>query len=751
MTLFLTTLTVVGTLVGGRQMLRQHHHPEQTSVAHTLGAATGKLLQSRPVRLANQAATRVSSFLIRLDERYQQTLQRQVEALVSQRRHAQWDDISYNNPQREISPEDRIVNRRIARFGGVVVTAALGRLYPPLFWLTGLLAAYELVDRTLWTYQGIKQKRRLKMEHLFVVFLAGVWWSGYFIIGGLSFLAFNLIKKLTLQSQDRTRKEIVSILGQQPHLVWVLQQGMELEVPFEQLQTGDILLLQAGQMIPVDGLIVQGKAAIDQHRLTGESQPLEAGAGDPVLASTVILSGRVQIQVEKTGKATLAAQIEDILANTLEYHHNLETRGEQIADRWVIPSLLMTGLTGATLGLQSAVAVLSNMPGLDMTLLGPMSLLIYLNLASRHHVLIKDGRSLELLQQVDTVIFDKTGTLTLEQPHIRAIHLSADPDIRVDEETVLNVAAAAEQRQHHPVARAILALARERGLTLPDISDTQYEVGYGLRVWLEQDNPSDCTLAHTPALVRVGSARFMALESLTIPTEITALEAVGHESGHSCVMVAVDDHVIGAIELEPTLRPGAAAVIAALHQRNLQTAIISGDQEAPTRALARKLGIERYFANVLPEEKAAFVSQLQAEGRTVCFVGDGINDAIALKQAEVSVSLRGATTIATDMAQIVLMDQTLTNLPVMFDLSHQLECDLKSSLILLTIPCCFVIGGVFLFHAGLLLSSAIYNVTFIASIANAMSPLFRQRHLRDNTQQHRLSATSSVAEHHSAP
>ena len=565
------------------------------------------------------------------------------------------------------------------------------------------------------------------MEHLFVVFLAGVWLSGYFVIGGLSFLTFNLVKKLTLQSQDQTRKEIVNILGEQPHLVWVLENGVEMEIPFKRLRKGDILVVQAGQMIPVDGVIMQGKAAIDQHRLTGESQPLEAGAGDPVLAATVVLSGKVQIQVEKTGEATLAAQIEDILDNTLEYHHTIETRGEVIADRWVTPSILMTGLTGVTLGLKSSMAVLSNMPGLDMTLLGPMSLLIYLNLASRHHVLIKDGRSLELLQKVDTVIFDKTGTLTLEQPHIKTIHLSNDLDSHINEDTVLSMAAAAEQRQNHPIAKAILAAAEERGLSAPAISDAHYEVGYGLRVWLELETVSELALENTPTLVRVGSTRFMEMESLCIPEELMAIETAGHELGHSFIMVAIGDSLIGAIELRPTIRPGAAEVIEALHQRKLKTVIISGDQEAPTRTLARELGVERYFANILPEEKAEFVSQLQAEGQTVCFVGDGINDAIALKKAEVSVSLRGATTIATDMAQIVLMDKTLKNLPTMFDLSHELERDLKTSLTLLTIPCCFVIGGVFFFHAGLLMSSLIYNVTFIASIANAMSPLYRRR------------------------
>lgn len=734
MPLLLTTITVTSLLVGGGQILQQYRRAQQTPATNRSGIAPNGTTQDKHIRWVNRVTTKVGTLLVRLDDHYQQALQHQVENLVSKRRHAQWEEIAGAGQQREISPQDKIVNRRIARFAGVVVTAALAKLYAPFFWLTALLASYELIDRTVWTYQGIKQARRLKMEHLFVVFLVGVWLSGYFIIGGLSFLLFNLIKKLTLQSQDQTRKEIINILGKQPHLVWVLQDGVEIEIPFERLQVGDILVVQAGQMIPVDGTIMQGEAAIDQHRLTGESQPLEAGAGNLVLAATVVLSGRVEIKVEKTGQATLASQIEDILANTLEHHHKIETRGEEIADRWVVPSLVVTGLTGATLGLQSAVAVLSNMPGLDMTLLGPMSLLIYLNLASRHHILIKDGRSLELLQKVDTVIFDKTGTLTLDQPQIKTVHLSAGLGAHITQNSVLSIAAAAEQRQHHPIAKAILVAARERGLDIPTINDAHYKVGYGLRVWLENTDMPKLNLLGTPSLVRVGSTRFMQMESLHIPAGLMAIEEAGHELGHSFVMVAIGDKLVGAIELQPTVRPGAVEVIKALHQRNLKTAIISGDQEAPTRALARELGIGRYFANVLPEEKAAFVSQLQAEGQTVCFVGDGINDAIALKKAEVSVSLRGATTIATDMAQIVLMDQTLKSLPIAFDLSHELERDLKASLALLTVPCVFVIGGVVFFHAGLLLSSAIYNVTFIASVANAMSPLLRQ-HLPDDEQE----------------
>ena len=719
MLLSLAGIAVVGALaVGGIQVVRQRATLSQPLISILVDGQNPQAttLVEEKTNLAH-LATDLKTTLTELDDRYQQVFQRRIDRLVSGTRHAQWQEITGDDDMLEISPEDKLHNRSIARLGGVVVTAAFAKLYPPFLLLTIPLAFYDLIAHARRTVEEIKRNRRLKMEHLFIVFTAGLWFTGYFIIGGLSFLVYNLIMKMTLQSQDRARKELVNILGEQPYLVWVLVDGVEMEIPFEQLQVGDTLVVQAGQMIPVDGVITQGEAAIDQHRLTGESQPLEAGVGDPVLAATVVLSGRIHIQVEKTGEATLAAQIGDILANTLDYHLSIEERGKAIADRWVVPSVLMTGLAGVSLGLRSAIAVLSNMPGIDMMLLGPMSLLNFLNLASRQQVLIKDGRSLELLHKVDTVLFDKTGTLTLEQPQVKTVHLVGKT--KLNEETILTYAAAAEQRQSHPIAKAILAAATEQGLTLPTIDDAHYELGYGLRVWLVEDEAR--------RVVRVGSKRFMDMESVSIPAEIMAIQSACHEVGHSLVMVAIEDQLAGAIELQPTIRPEAAQVIAALHERGLTTAIISGDQEAPTRTLAHKLGIDRYFANVLPEEKAAFVAELQAEGKTVCFVGDGINDAIALKKAEVSISLRGATTIATDTAQIVLMDQTLQTLPTLFDLSHELERNLMTSLVLVTVPCMFVIGGVFFFHVGIPLAVTAYTATFAAGVVNAMSPMFRHR------------------------
>ena len=264
---------------------------------------------------------------------------------------------------------------------------------------------------------------------------------------------------------------------------------------------------------------------------------------------------------------------------------------------------------------------------------------------------------MELLKDVDTVIFDKTGTLTLDQPEIGDIHTCAEENV----DTVLAYAAAAEHRQTHPIARAILAEASKRRVPVPEVDGARYEMGFGLSVQLDDQ------------LIRVGSERYMSLEQIAIPCGIQSVLDTGQENGNSLVMVAVDDQLVGAIELRAALRPEVKAVVAELCERQLRIVILSGDQEEPTRKLARELGISSYYANTFPEEKASRVAQLQAEGRSVCFVGDGINDSISLKKANVSISLRGASTAAMDSAQIVLMDQGLRQLPFILNLSHEFE------------------------------------------------------------------------------
>jgi Cu2+-exporting ATPase len=378
-----------------------------------------------------------------------------------------------------------------------------------------------------------------------------------------------------------------------------------------------------------------------------------------------------------------------------------------LAEKMVAPSLVVGGLALPLYGFSSAVAALSAMPGVDMYFAGPLALLNFLHVATNRGILIKDGRALELLQTVDTVIFDKTGTLTLEQPEVVQIHrchtYSAD--------TLLAFAAAAEAHQSHPMAQAILRAAQQRNLTIPAGDDQRYEVGFGVQIGVD---------GH---LVRVGSLRFMTNEGITIPATCQPIQQHCAAIGHSLVFVAVGDRVAGMVELQPTIRPEASAIIADLKARGLKLYILSGDQVEPTRHLAASLGIDAYFANVLPESKAQFVEQIQQEGRTVCFVGDGINDALALKKAQVSVSLRGATTLATDTAQIVLMSGDLHNLPLLFDLAHRLERNLLTSFGLSIATGGVIIGGVFAFHLGVGAAVGIGAVALIGILGNALMPL----------------------------
>ncbi len=294
---------------------------------------------------------------------------------------------------------------------------------------------------------------------------------------------------------------------------------------------------------------------------------------------------------------------------------------------------------------------------------------------------------MELLSQVDTIIFDKTGTLTEEQPHIGAIHCCSS----YSENDILTYAAAAECKQNHPLAQAILQEAEKRQLTLPSIDDSEYKIGYGLIV---------VVAGHT---IHVGSERFMVTVGMSIPISLKQQQQLCHEEGYTLVMVAIDNQVSGAIELLPTVRPEAKAIISRLKQRkNIKaTYIISGDHEIPTRTLARDIGVDHYFAETLPENKATIIKQLQKKGHFICYIGDGINDSIALKQSQVSISLRGASTIATDTAQIVLMDGGLKHLNALFDLANDFNANMNTTFTVMLIPAVISVGGVFLLGFGI--------------------------------------------------
>ena len=614
----------------------------------------------------------------------------------------------------ELSPAEKQMNRNFAIASANLGIAGASIIFRPLIWLTAPILVYSAIPFLQLAYRGLVKERRVNSYLLDATLLVGVLLGGYFYVGVIGAWLGTLGRKLLLQSENNAKKNLSNLFGEQPRTVWVLTaDGTEVEMPFEQLQSGEKIVVSAGQMIPVDGIITEGIASIDQHKLTGESQPAEKGIGDPVLASTVVLSGRIHIRIKYTGAETVAMQIGQILNQTAEFKNSMQSRGESIADKMVLPTFGLS-LLCLPLGTSSALAVLTNSFGYKMRLFAPASMLTFLNLASHQGILIKDGRSLELLREVDTIVFDKTGTLTLEQPTVSQIHRSnAAEKGGICEDDILRYAAAAEVGQTHPIARAILTAAHERQLQWPKFEDAKYEVGYGIQVKLPEQ------------LIRVGSTRFMEMEGIPIPSAIRNVQENCHQEGHSLVMVAFDDLLVGAIELHATIRPEAQALIADLHRRGMTTYIISGDQEAPTQKLAQALGVDQYFANTLPENKADLVAKLQEDGKTVCFIGDGINDSIALKKANVSISMRGATTVATDTAQIVLMDGTLNQLIHLFELGRNFEANMRTNLFISTIPSLLCLGGILFLRWGVLAGILITQGTLFAGISNSMLPLWK--------------------------
>lgn len=593
----------------------------------------------------------------------------------------------------------------------VGLTLAGRVVFPPLNLVTIPLQIYLCRPYYKDAYRQIFVERKVKMAVLDTVVSSLMLVSGYYFLNSVYLFMFNLSAKLIDNARQHSMNELVSVFNAIPRTAWVLIDEVEVQRSVEMLLAGDMVVVHPGETIPADGKILSGLASVDQHMLTGESQPTEKAEGDPVFASTILLSGRICISVERAGTDTVAAQIESILNNTASYHSNLELRGQKIADQYALPVLLAGGLTLPLLGASSAVAVLLSDFGYRMRFIGPLSVLNYLTLVTEENILVKDGRALESLQTVDTFVFDKTGTLTQKQPHVSQIHTCPGHN----ETEVMRNAAAAEHRQTHPIARAILAEAHARSIDLPAVDGSSYELGYGLRVQVEGKT------------IRVGSQRFMKVEQIPISTDLQSVQERCHSRGHSLVYVATDGEMAGAIELHATIRPEVAEVVAGLHERGMTLYVISGDHEEPTRQLAESLGIDHFFAQVLPEDKADLITKLQAEGRQVCFVGDGINDSIALKKANVSVSLSGASTIATDTAQVVLMDGTLSRLIPLYDLAKSLQKNMQFNFLSSLIPGIICIGGVYFLHWGVVAAGVISYISLGTGVGNAFRPIWGKK------------------------
>lgn len=588
------------------------------------------------------------------------------------------------------------------------ISAAL--FFPSLSVLSGLGIAYVSIPFYQKALQSLK-KGKIDVWVIDSVAIPAMFLSGFYFVSSLSCFMYCLGQNLVFKTKDHSKKQLISIFSDLPNSVWLLKDGLEIEQPVESLKSGDIVVVNAGEVICVDGKVVDGMASVDQHILTGESQPTEKMINDDVFASTIVLSGKLHIQIEMAGESTVAAQIAELLNNTSERKLGLQTRGEIMADKAAAPTLALSAVALPIVGASGALAVLASFIGADIRILAPITTLNFLKIASEKGVLIKDGRALEKLSQIDTIVFDKTGTLTEEQPTIGHIYTFNG----YSENQILGYAATAEYKQVHPIAKAILKEATHRNLDLTQVDNASYEMGYGIKVRVGED------------IICVGSLRFMGMENISLSEDIQEILSHAKELGHSLVLVGINGRLTGAIELHATLRPEVKELITKLRARKLEIYIISGDNEQPTKQLANSIGVEHYFAEVLPEAKAGLIEKLQNEGKTVCFVGDGINDSIALKKADVSISMAGASSIAKDTAQILLMNGNLNNIEQLLILGKELESNLNVSLMATVVPGAMIIGGVFFLHSGVISAVALYNGGLLTGLVNSMLPLWKHQ------------------------
>lgn len=601
------------------------------------------------------------------------------------------------------------VNRDLLISVGTISTAILAAHFPllALFSVAGILYSARHVFRLIW--RDFKAKNFFSTFLISAILVVGMIATGHLVLAALSSLLGGFLAKIIERTEHHSREKLTHLFNHQPSKMWLERNGIEIEVDFTQLQVGDIVVVNAGEVIPVDGMVEVGTVSVDQHLLTGESQPVEKGPGDQVFAATLLLSGKVKIRVNTAGEDTVAAQIGQVLNQTQTYKEQLITRGKKIADTFLPVELGISTVTWLLLGPGAALTVLWAALGTNMIALGPMSVLNYLQILSRRGILIKDGRVLESLQQVDTVIFDKTGTLTVEQPTLVHLHCFEN----WDENTLLTYAAAAEYRQSHPLAKSIVEQAALRELVIPKLDEACYEIGYGIKVLIDDQ------------LIRVGSARFLSQEGIELPERVHSIQKQAEDRGCSLVYLAIEEKLAGILEMQPTIRPETVDMVNYLKKRGMTVYIISGDHEQATAHTAESVGIDRYFAEVLPKDKANLVTQLREEGRFVCFIGDGINDAIALKTAQVSISLKGASTVATDTAQVILMDGTLNHLLELFELTDEFEETMRVNLLSSFVPGIVCIGGVYFLHFGMAVGMGIYYAGSVIGLSNTLLPLIK--------------------------
>jgi Cu+-exporting ATPase len=480
---------------------------------------------------------------------------------------------------------------------------------------------------------------------------------------------------LELRARESTSGAIRGLLELAPKTARrVDPDGTEAEIQLDDVQVGDRLRVRPGERVPVDGSVVEGRGAVDESMVTGESMPVSKNVGAGVIGGTVNQSGSLIIVAQKVGRDTMLAQIVQMVAAAQRSRAAIQRLADQVSG-WFVPAVICVALLAFaawamwgpeprfSYGLVAAVAVLIIACPCALGLATPMSIMVGVGRGAQAGVLIKDADALERMEKVDTLLVDKTGTLTQGRPAVTAIQTAEG----FTDTEILRLAASVERASEHPLAAAIVRAAEERGIPTTSVSEFDSPAGKGVLGTVENRK------------VVLGNASFLQAHGV----DVSALEEAAdklRESGATVIFIGVDGHAAGAFAIADPVKPTTPAALAALKAEGIRVVMLTGDNWTTARSVARQLGIEDVEAEVLPEQKSAVVQRYQAAGRVVAMAGDGVNDAPALAAADVGIAMGTGTDVAMESAGVTLLGGDLMGMVRARRLSHATMRNIRQNL-----------------------------------------------------------------------